>query len=77
VTSVVLADDQELVRSGFRLILELAEIDVVGEAAEGVEALEVCRRLEPDVVLMDVRMPTASRRPVASARPVCPRGCWC
>jgi DNA-binding NarL/FixJ family response regulator len=57
VTSVVLADDQELVRSGFRLILELAEIDVVGEAADGAEAVEACRRLEPDVVLMDVRMP--------------------
>jgi DNA-binding NarL/FixJ family response regulator len=57
VTTVVLADDQELVRSGFRLILEMAGIEVVGEAGDGREALELARRLEPDVVLMDVRMP--------------------
>jgi DNA-binding NarL/FixJ family response regulator len=57
VTSVLLADDQELVRAGFRLILELADLEVVGEAADGAEALELARRLEPDVVLMDVRMP--------------------
>ena len=56
-TTVVLADDQELVRSGFRLILELAGLEVVGEAADGREAVEVCRSLVPDVVLMDVRMP--------------------
>ena len=55
---VVVADDQHLVRTGFRMILETEEgIDVVGEAADGVEAVEVCRRLDPDVVLMDVRMP--------------------
>jgi DNA-binding NarL/FixJ family response regulator len=57
VTSVLLADDQELVRAGFRLILELADIDVVGEAGDGKEALELARQREPDVVLMDVRMP--------------------
>jgi DNA-binding NarL/FixJ family response regulator len=56
-TSVLLADDQELVRAGFRLILELAGLDVVGEAGDGAEALELTRRLEPDVVLMDIRMP--------------------
>jgi len=56
-TSVLLADDQELVRSGFRLLLELAGLDVVGEAADGAEAVELARRLGPDVVLMDVRMP--------------------
>jgi DNA-binding NarL/FixJ family response regulator len=56
-TSVVLADDQELVRSGFRLILEFAGVEVAGEAGDGREAVELVRRLEPDVVLMDVRMP--------------------
>jgi DNA-binding NarL/FixJ family response regulator len=57
VTSVLIADDQELVRAGFRLILELAGLEVAGEAADGAEALELARRQEPDVVLMDIRMP--------------------
>jgi DNA-binding NarL/FixJ family response regulator len=57
VTSVLLADDQELVRTGFRLILELAGLTIAGEAADGHEAVELARRLRPDVVLMDVRMP--------------------
>ena len=56
-TTVLIADDQALVRGGFRLILELAGLEVVGEAADGAEALELARRLTPDVVLMDVRMP--------------------
>lgn len=56
-TTVVLADDQQLVRSGFRLILELEGIEVVGEAGDGREALELVRRVQPDVVLMDIRMP--------------------
>ncbi|MGA5555431.1 response regulator [Streptomyces lavendulocolor] len=54
---VVIADDQELVRTGFRLILTARGIDVVGEAADGAEAVEAVRRLRPDVVLMDIRMP--------------------
>jgi RNA polymerase sigma factor (sigma-70 family) len=55
---VLIADDQTLVRAGFRKILEAdAEIEVVGEAADGFEAVEAARALEPDVVLMDVRMP--------------------
>ncbi len=54
---VVLVDDQELVRVGFRLILERAGLQVVGEAVDGVEAVEQVRRLRPDVVLMDIRMP--------------------
>jgi DNA-binding NarL/FixJ family response regulator len=57
VIRVLLADDQEMVRTGFRLILELAGMEVVGEAANGREAVALCRRLGPDVVLMDVRMP--------------------
>jgi DNA-binding NarL/FixJ family response regulator len=55
---VLLADDQELVRAGFRMILETqADIEVVGEAGDGVEAVAATRRLGPDVVLMDIRMP--------------------
>jgi DNA-binding NarL/FixJ family response regulator len=55
---VLIVDDQALVRTGFRMILEAEDdIDVVGEAANGVEAITEARRLEPDVVLMDVRMP--------------------
>jgi RNA polymerase sigma factor (sigma-70 family) len=55
---VLVADDQALVRAGFRKILETdAGIEVVGEAADGLEAVERARTLEPDVVLMDIRMP--------------------
>jgi DNA-binding NarL/FixJ family response regulator len=54
---VLLADDQELMRTGFRMILESAGIEVVGEAANGQDAIELARELRPDVVLMDVRMP--------------------
>jgi len=58
VIRVVLADDQTLVRAGFRALLDAEDdIAVVGEAADGEEAIEVVRRERPDVVLMDVRMP--------------------
>ena len=69
---VVIADDQALVRGGFRMILDAREeIDVVGEAADGDEAVALVAAHEPDVVLMDVRMPgtdgiEATRRVVAS-----------
>ncbi len=55
---VLLADDQPLVRTGLRMILsDQDDIEVVGEAADGAAAIELCAALEPDVVLMDVRMP--------------------
>jgi len=57
-TRVLLCDDQALVRSGFRLILESREdIEVVGEAEDGREAIDLARRVDPDVILMDIRMP--------------------
>ena len=57
-TRVLIVDDQPLLRAGFKSVLEASgQIDVVGEAATGVEAIEQARRLDPDVVLMDVRMP--------------------
>lgn len=54
---VVIADDQALIRAGFKAFLEAREIQVVGQAADGVEAVEIAQRTKPDVVLMDIRMP--------------------
>ncbi len=56
--SVLLADDQPLLRRGFRMILEAEDgVTVAGEAGDGAEAVELARRVRPDVVLMDIRMP--------------------
>jgi DNA-binding NarL/FixJ family response regulator len=58
-TTVLLADDQHLVRSGLRMIIEAADgIEVVGEAVDGAAAVTEAARLHPDVVLMDIQMPT-------------------
>ena len=57
-TSILLADDQELVRAGLRMILSIEpDLDVVGEAGDGVQAVAEARRLRPHIVLMDIRMP--------------------
>lgn len=57
-TSILLADDQDLVRTGLRMILNAEDdLEVVGEAANGHEAVDLARSLAPDVVLMDIRMP--------------------
>jgi DNA-binding NarL/FixJ family response regulator len=73
VIRVVVVDDQELVRTGFRLILDGEDdLTVVGEAADGRRAVELVAALDPDVVLMDVRMPVldglAATRQLAAAR---------
>ena len=72
---VLLCDDQALVRSGFRMILDAREdIEVVGEAQDGAQAIELAHRRRPDVILMDVRMPRldgveATRRLVMGGSP--------
>jgi DNA-binding NarL/FixJ family response regulator len=74
VTTVLLVDDQAVVRAGLRMILELGGIDVVGEAGDGDAAVLATADLTPDVVLMDLRMPgtdgvEATRRIVAAGSP--------
>ncbi|MEV4826312.1 response regulator transcription factor [Micromonospora sp. NPDC049274] len=70
---ILLADDQPLLRTGFRMVLGAeGDLDVVAEAGDGVEAVELSRRLLPDVVLMDIRMPrmdgVAATRAIVDAR---------
>jgi DNA-binding NarL/FixJ family response regulator len=72
---VVIADDQQLVRTGFRMILDgEPDVDVVGEAVNGLEAVSLARELQPEVVLMDIRMPEldgirATRRVIENSTP--------
>jgi DNA-binding NarL/FixJ family response regulator len=73
--NVLIADDQALVRAGFRMILETdSDIRVVAEAGDGAQAIEASRRTRPDVVLMDIRMPVmdglqATRQLLATSAP--------
>ena len=74
---VVVADDEPLVRQGMRLVLELEPgLEILGEASDGREALELVRRHRPDLALLDVRMPGDGRdrgRPVDLRRTRSPR----
>ena len=71
--SIILVDDQELVRTGFRMVLEAQpDMTVVGEAADGLEAVELTRQHQADVMVMDVRMPRLDG--VEATRRICAAG---
>lgn len=71
---VIIADDQALVRGGFASILSMQDdMEVLGEAADGARAVDLCRRLQPDVVLMDIRMPVLDG--IAATQAVVESGC--
>ncbi|MDA0566709.1 response regulator transcription factor [Streptomonospora sp. S1-112] len=71
---VILVDDERLVRSGLRMILDSAEdVEVVGEAGDGAEAVELAARVEPDVALLDIRMPGTDGLTAAAALADLPR----
>ncbi len=71
-TSVVIADDQDLVRSGLRMVLEARGVEVLGEAPDGRAAVETVAAMRPDVVLMDIRMPVLDG--IAATREIGERG---
>ena len=71
-TRVVIADDQDLVRSGLRMVLEARGVEVLGEAADGRAAVDAVTALRPDVVLMDIRMPVLDG--IAATREIAGRG---
>jgi DNA-binding NarL/FixJ family response regulator len=73
-TRVLLADDQELMRMGFRMVMDTQpDLEIVGEASNGIEAVAAVRELAPDVVLMDVRMPEMDG--VQATRSIVESGC--
>jgi DNA-binding NarL/FixJ family response regulator len=73
-TRVLLADDQELMRMGFRMVMDTQpDLEIVGEASNGIEAVAAVRELAPDVVLMDVRMPELDG--VQATRSIVESGC--